>query len=242
MGITESVLFFPVAEWREQMPPTPNSLATTRQSTGCRNGQDNPLIWPLLSLLQSSQQSWKVHHLAVALKEQGLLDDLDESPDKDLFKRNFLLMNALYELQEMLLPQQWLQVQAMEIRLMTAPPGDMELELARDIALREYYFNWDNYDTCANVVREMLQSFWNRYQDYIGMGQEPGMHKVKAMQILGLEVGASPRDVRRQWKKLALKWHPDRPKGDAARFRLICEAWHTLRGHNDQPMEPEVHT
>lgn len=25
---------------------------------------DNPLIWPLLSLLQKSVQGWKVHHLA----------------------------------------------------------------------------------------------------------------------------------------------------------------------------------
>ncbi|WP_445947011.1 DNA-J related domain-containing protein, partial [Shewanella sp.] len=65
---------------------------------------ENPLIWPLLSLLQASNQSWKVHHLATALQEKGLMHDLDPSPEKDLFKRNFLLMNALYELQEILLP------------------------------------------------------------------------------------------------------------------------------------------
>lgn len=224
------------------MPPLSQSLTTSGQNTRCRNGQDNPLIWPLLSLLQSSEQSWKVHHLAQTLRQQGLLHDLDESPDKDLFKRNFLLMNALYELQEMLLPQQWLQVQAMEIKLLSVAPADIELELARDIALREYYFNWDNYDTCANVVREMLQSFWNRYQDYIGMGQEPSMHKVKALQILGLDVGASNREVRRQWKKLALKWHPDRPNGDATKFRLICEAWQSLKDRQELPAEAEIHS
>ncbi|MGI2259014.1 DNA-J related domain-containing protein [Shewanella sp. GXUN23E] len=214
--------------------PTLSQSLTAPRTTGCRNSQENPLIWPLLSLLQASSDSWKVHHLATALRQQGLLHDLDDNPDKDLFKRNFLLMNALYELQEMLLPGQWLQVQAMEIRLMSGPTGNMELELARDIALREYYFNWDNYDTCANVVREMLQSFWNKYQDYMGMQPISSMHKIKALQLLGLDVGASSRDIRRQWKRLALKWHPDRPNGDAARFRLVCEAWQVLREQTER--------
>jgi hypothetical protein len=189
---------------------------------------ENPLIWPLLSLLQASNQSWKVHHLASALQEKGLMHDLDPSPEKDLFKRNFLLMNALYELQEILLPNQWLQVRAMEIQIFRIIPADINQQLVADNNLREYYLDWGNYDASENVVRQMLESFWSSYQQYIGLNVKL-MHKGPALKVFELDDTATDRDIRKQWRKLALKWHPDRPDGDAARFREICEAWQTLR-------------
>jgi hypothetical protein len=189
---------------------------------------ENPLIWPLLSLLQASNQSWKVHHLASALQEKGLMHDLDPLPEKDLFKRNFLLMNALYELQEILLPNQWLQVRAMEIQIFRIIPADINQQLVADNNLREYYLDWQNYDMSVNVVRQMLESFWSSYQQYIGLNVKL-MHKGPALIVFELDDTATDRDIRKQWRKLALKWHPDRPDGDAARFREICEAWQTLR-------------
>jgi hypothetical protein len=189
---------------------------------------ENPLIWPLLSLLQASNQSWKVHHLASALQEKGLMHDLDPSPEKDLFKRNFLLMNALYELQEILLPNQWLQVRAMDLQIFRIIPVNANAQLVADNNLREYYLDWGNYDASENVVRQMLESFWSSYQQYIGLNVKL-MHKGPALKVFELNDTATDRDIRKQWRKLALKWHPDRPDGDAARFRQICEAWQTLR-------------
>ncbi|MDF0533208.1 DNA-J related domain-containing protein [Shewanella sp. A32] len=194
-----------------------------------RHQEDNPLIWPLMSLLRTSVQSWKIHHLAAELQQRGLLSQLDENPEKDLFKRNFLLMNALYELQDMLLPQQWLQVQSMEIKLFRLVPADAKLLQLHDQSLRDYYQDWRNYDTCANVVKEMLASFWHSYQQYIGAVPER-LAYLEALQIMDLNRDASERDIRRQWRKLALRWHPDRPDGDAAKFREVCEAWQVLRG------------
>ncbi|RTR40092.1 molecular chaperone DnaJ [Shewanella canadensis] len=189
---------------------------------------DNPLIWPLLSLLQTSNKSWKVHHLASELQNKGLMQDLDEDQQKALFKRNFLLMNALFELQAMLLPQHWLQVKAMEIQIFRIIPSNLDSSLREDDALREYYLNWINYDTCPNIIQEMLESFWNRYEDYIGTNPNL-MHKGQALAVFELDMNATDREVRRQWRKLALKWHPDRPDGDAAQFRKVCEAWQALR-------------
>jgi hypothetical protein len=130
---------------------------------------DNPLIWPVLSLLQSSNQSWKVHHLASELQAKGLMHNLDPLPEKDLFKRNFLLMNALYELQDILMPKQWLQVKAMEIQIFRIIPTGADLRHINDGALRDYYLDWANYHASVNVVREMLESFWSSYQQYIGV-------------------------------------------------------------------------
>ncbi|MGG7093861.1 DNA-J related domain-containing protein [Shewanella indica] len=190
---------------------------------------DNPLIWPILGLLKRSNRSWKVHHLATELQQQGLMHDLDPLPEKDLFKRNFLLMNALYELQHILLPGQWLQVEAMNIILLRIPPANVLQLQQDDSALRDYYLDWNNYDTCVNVVRKMLESFWNSYQDYIGVRRGRFAQR-EALRVLELEADASDKEIRRQWRKLALKWHPDRQGGDTAKFRQICEAWQALRG------------
>ncbi|MGZ9899316.1 DNA-J related domain-containing protein [Shewanella gaetbuli] len=192
---------------------------------------DNPLIWPLLSLLQSSNHSWKVHHLATELQQKGLLHNLDSQPEKNLFKRNFLLMNALYELQDMLMPKQWLQVKAMEIQLFRIIPNNADILHHQDAALREYYLDWKNYDTCVNVVREMLESFWNNYQEYIGLNLQL-MNKGHALKVFELDDTASNKDIRKQWRKLALKWHPDRDQGNAEKFKEVCEAWQTLRENN----------
>ncbi|OXE32413.1 molecular chaperone DnaJ, partial [Vibrio parahaemolyticus] len=81
---------------------------------------ENPLLWPMLEILKRQPSGWKVHTLASKLSERGYINQLDPSPDKDLFKRNFLIMNALYQLQETLFPDSWLQVEAMDIMLMSA--------------------------------------------------------------------------------------------------------------------------
>ncbi|MEH6736674.1 MAG: DNA-J related domain-containing protein [Shewanella sp.] len=189
---------------------------------------DNPLIWPVLSLLQSSNQSWKVHHLASELQTKGLMHNLDPLPEKDLFKRNFLLMNALYELQDILMPKQWLQVKAMEIQIFRIIPASADIQHIRDGALRDYYLDWNNYDSSVNVVREMLESFWSSFQEYIGVNTQL-MHKGHALKVFELDETATDKDIRKQWRKLALKWHPDREQGNAERFREVCEAWQTLR-------------
>jgi DnaJ-domain-containing protein 1 len=189
---------------------------------------DNPLIWPVLSLLQSTNQSWKVHHLASELQAKGLMHNLDPLPEKDLFKRNFLLMNALYELQDILIPKQWLQVKAMEIQIFRIIPANADVQHICDGALRDYYLDWANYDASVNVIQEMLESFWSSYQAYIGVNTQL-MHQSHALTVFELDDTATDKDIRKQWRKLALKWHPDREQGNAERFREVCEAWQTLR-------------
>jgi len=194
--------------------------------------QENPLIWPLLSLLKKTEHSWKIHYLATQLKAQGLLMALDQDPDQDLFKRNFLLMNALFQLQQMLLPKQWLQVHAMEIKIFSHLPSDLSLAIQTDQGLREYYLNWDNYQVSGDYIREMLEQFWNRYQQHIGASTATPLDngaRLTALTVFELTSDPSKADIRKQWRRLALRWHPDRPNGNAAKFRTICEAWHVLR-------------
>ena len=41
-------------------------------------------------------------------------------------------------------------------------------------------------------------------------------------QILGIEKSASHDDVKRAFRKLATKYHPDKKGGDEAKFKAIC--------------------
>ncbi|WP_413692258.1 DNA-J related domain-containing protein [Psychromonas sp. KJ10-2] len=123
------------------------------------NNIENPLIWPLLSLIEADEESCQIHHLATELQKEGLLADLDKDPNKALFKRNFLLMNALYQLQAILLPAQWLQVEAMNIQLFEQPPVNIEQAMEQTSALRSYYLDWQYFETDSDDIEAMLSDF-----------------------------------------------------------------------------------
>lgn len=189
---------------------------------------DNPLLWPILEILRKHPSGWKVHTLASQLRELGYIHQFDPSPDKDLFKRNFLIMNALYLLQEHLYSEQWLCVDAMNISLI----GDADSSLnAIDHLdpLREYYLNWTHFEASESEVRGLLKEFWQTYQRYIGGHSTSDMDKSKALALFELESSATQEEVRKRWRKLAFRWHPDCEGGDADRFRMLCKAWNVLR-------------
>lgn len=204
---------------------------------------DNPLIWPMISILKIKPTGWMIHTLSEELKNKGILSALDDDPDKDLFKRNFLLMNALYQLQEMLLPNQWLQAQAMDIQLLNNHPSDHH-QLDLNDPLREYYLDWRHYNADLAAIKSLLSSFWKRYQQHIDSEKKyttsgrryfdtparpaMGAHH-QDLAILELTQHAKPEEIRRQWRKLALRWHPDRPNGNAEKFRTVCEAWQRIQ-------------
>ena len=193
---------------------------------------DNPLVWPLLTVLQESNRSWKVHWLATELQRHNLLLSLDNDPAQDLFKRNFLLMNALFQLQQILLPEQWLQVHAMDIQILSRLPIDLDMELHQDAALRDYYLDWENYDINTYAIHEMLEQFWYRYEEHVGTEpKQPSCNLLvtEALNIFELSHDSGDKEIRRQWRRLALRWHPDRNNGNAGKFRRVCEAWQILR-------------
>jgi curved DNA-binding protein CbpA len=55
------------------------------------------------------------------------------------------------------------------------------------------------------------------------------MSQKQALACFELDETATPKEVRKTWRRLALKWHPDRPGGDTDKFRLYCEAWSLLK-------------
>ncbi|MGF1748312.1 DnaJ domain-containing protein [Vibrio cionasavignyae] len=188
--------------------------------------EDNPLIWSVLNRLEASTSSWKIHVLASELMNDNLIPVLDERPEKDLFKRNFLLMNALYQLQAMLVPEKWLNVEAMSIELL---PYDMlNHGISPSDPLREYYLDWSHYEADTLEVKRLLNDFWDRYKSHVG-AKGVTMSQKKAFDFFCLDETATAKEIRQAWRRSALKWHPDRDGGDAEQFKLACEAWSLLK-------------
>ena len=197
-------------------------------ATSFQQYMENPLLWPILEVLRKKPTGWKVHTLAAHLSELGYMPELDPLPEKDLFKRNFLMMNALYQLQETLYPDNWLQVQAMNIVLLPTLQSH-GFAIDTDDPLRDYYTQWSNYEAEEGEVKRLLNEFWSRYQRFLGGNHHKDMDRRKALSLFELPQEATQTEIRKTWRKLALKWHPDRENGNSERFRVLCEAWNVLR-------------
>ncbi|WED24393.1 DnaJ domain-containing protein [Vibrio sp. JC009] len=192
---------------------------------------ENPLIWPILEILEKQNDGWKVHTLAASLGQLDIMPVLDQSAEKDLFKRNFLIMNALYQLQEDLHPDVYVQVEAMDIRLIRTDINKKD-SVSNDDPLRDYYTNWANYEAEEGEVRRLLRDFWTRYRRHVG-SSSISVSRTEALRIFELREDAKPAEIRKRWRALALKWHPDRDKGNAEKFRKYCEAWTVLKTQED---------
>lgn len=155
--------------------------------------------------------------------EKYIPDYADLEPELALFRKHFLLMNALYQLQEQLLPRQYyLAISPLEIRLLPVsdPSGDA-LELAEaETALRHYYLDWCHYDeTGAADVQALLGSFWRRYH--------AGDQRQSALAELGLDENAGSDEIRCRYRELAGQHHPDKG-GDHQTFIGIRQAYERL--------------
>ncbi|MGL4249177.1 MAG: DNA-J related domain-containing protein [Aeromonas sp.] len=184
----------------------------------------NPLTAPLLALLQQATDSYKVHELMAALRQQEKIPHLADDEQLQLFRVNFLIMNALYQLQaELYEAGWWLGISTLDIRL---EPLAENPEASRAFALgehlRSYYLDWPIFwQTDRAEVEALLNRFWRTY-DREG-------HKAEALALLDLAEGASQEAIRRRWRELALQHHPDRG-GNAETFIRIRWAWECLRG------------
>ena len=186
----------------------------------------NPLIDEIFELIISGQV-WQVHTLASKLKDQGKISTLDSSPERDLFKRNFLIMNALYQLQQQLLPQQHLRVSTLHIELVNES-ANSRLQISG--SLRDYYLDWQNFETSSADIDELLNQFWQRFghikQPQTQLNSE---QRTTLLRRWKLADDCTIRDVQKRWRQLAIKHHPDKAAGDAEQFKILKNEYEQLK-------------
>ncbi|MCG7563919.1 MULTISPECIES: DNA-J related domain-containing protein [Pseudoalteromonas] len=182
----------------------------------------NPLLDATFRII-TRERATQLHRLAAALDAEIGLPKLDNDPDKDLFKRNFLLMNALYQLQHEGAEQGYhLQVEAMDIRL-TEQPAKSALQTQDP--LRDYYLDWRNYDTSKDDVIALLDQFWQRYLKLPQLAPQQHAELIKKWQ---LPTPYCRRQLSKRWRTLAFAAHPDQ-QGNNSEFQQLQHEYEQLK-------------
>ena len=186
----------------------------------------NPLIDEIFERLLT-KQAWKVHTLALELSKNGIITVLDNNPYRDLFKRNFLIMNALFQLQQQLAPAQTLSIASLHIKLEdtlidnTVTPID---------PLRDYYLDWQNYDASTAEVDALLNQFWQNFaatrsvKSHISISQRNAI-----LTQWQLDEQASLKMIQKRWRQLAFQYHPDKPTGSESTFKKVRQEYEQLK-------------
>lgn len=186
----------------------------------------NPLIDEIFELILT-QETWMVHTLALKLQQQGSISTLDVQPERDLFKRNFLIMNALYQLQQQLQPAQHLAIASLQITLTDTAPHNSVQQLD---PLRDYYLDWQNYETTSDEIEELLNDFWQRFASHKKPQQALDR---KAYDTLlhrwQLAKQCSLKDIQKRWRQLAMQYHPDKETGDTEKFKELKNEYEQLK-------------
>ncbi|MEH6625437.1 MAG: DNA-J related domain-containing protein [Motiliproteus sp.] len=189
---------------------------------------NNPLTDSILKQLNRHSEGLSEYQLLQELEAHPLIKELDGTGELLLFQKHFLVMNSLYQIQQLctpgrLLEGRWLVISALHIQLLdrsTVAAQGRALGEADSPELREYYLQWDNlFDMDASGVEQLLRTFWVQYHN--------GQARSEALQTLQLQVDATDRDISRQYRKLAFQHHPDRG-GDAKVFISIRQAYEVL--------------
>lgn len=186
----------------------------------------NLLIDEIFELILT-KRVWKVHTLALELTSNDIITTLDENPQRDLFKRNFLIMNALFQLQKQLAPAQYLQIASLHIELCDVTQSNL---LSQIDPLRDYYLNWQNYDTSTTEVEALLDGFWQKFNAQRTSIQQLEPHtRCALLKQWQLAEDATLKIIQKRWRQLAFLYHPDKSPEDEEIFKRIREEYEQLK-------------
>jgi len=119
----------------------------------------NPVLPQVLNELRQHPEGVSEYYLMRTLEQQHAFDDLDAEGVLALYRKHFIIMNALYDLQQVLWEE--------EQRVLNISPLHIELHKACDSAdqvhinelLSEYYLDWHNFEqTSAEDVQQLMDS------------------------------------------------------------------------------------
>ena len=179
----------------------------------------------LLSVLQEHPEGISEHALLMWLQKHNHIHfESDEFHNTmKLFRIHFLLFHRLYQLKDELHATQQgsLNIHTLSIRFL--PYQEATAGLVIEDPLRTYYLDFSNLqDTNEKELDEMLANFWTslgRFEAKNNLCQK----RQQALDMLELDSSATDKEVKRAWRRLAMKHHPDRG-GDEEQIKALNHA------------------
>ncbi|KZN36091.1 hypothetical protein N480_19060 [Pseudoalteromonas luteoviolacea S2607] len=177
----------------------------------------NPILNLIFDIISATPHI-KVHELAQQLKALNGLPELDEDSHKDLFKRNFLIMNGLYQLQDELCDTHHIvHISALDIYIEhleqeTVSSDHCNLPSHND-PLKSYYLDWNNYDTSKEEIEALLSEFWQNYLS-VQTPRPSAQTREALVKKWRLPDEYDLPTLQKKWRRLALSCHPDKGGSD----------------------------
>jgi hypothetical protein len=191
---------------------------------------NNQLIAPIEQILiRSEGASWTEYQVICQLIELNVIDKAYAQDSLGLFQIHFLVMNALYVLQQSFLKSsgQFLSVSPLLIHLSdssnTSPLDDVvsSVLMNSDRELREYYLNLEHFQGASTEsVNDLLDSFWRKY-----LAQDT---KQQYLSVMGLQEPVTLIEIKSKYRKMAMDLHPDRG-GDGESLAKLNDAMEQLK-------------
>ncbi|MFY8275534.1 DNA-J related domain-containing protein [Pseudoalteromonas sp. SSDWG2] len=181
----------------------------------------NPLCQPLLPLLLDGK-IWKIHELAIQLETLEFNSDAKTVELSDIAKRNFLIMNALFQLQDHLVSCGfYLSISSLHIQLIYAPATN---SIRTEDPLRLYYLDWQNFDLSNDEVEQLIDSFFAGCRR-IELDQNTLQHILSQW---NLQEPINVQKIKQRWRTLAHHYHPDKSTGNSLSFKKIHNQYQQL--------------
>ena len=183
----------------------------------------NPLLADILILLKRSPAGISEYAIHQALAEHEHIKTLSDNSQLAMFKKHFMVMNALYQLKQQLWQNEQcvLNISPLNITLTkTRNTTSKNNTLTENETLSVYYLDESNYtNTNEAEVNKLLDGFWQRFVS--------NDERHAALNQLDLDGDATHHQIEQRYRQLIAQHHPDRG-GQQQDFVSIRKAYEAL--------------
>ncbi|SEI66744.1 DnaJ domain-containing protein [Allopseudospirillum japonicum] len=183
----------------------------------------------LVEVLSQYPEGINEHTLLKVLHERGVVELKENtfSDSVELFRTHFLLYNALYQLRDELWRHARGHLEISATRVCLSPYQIASAALDEYDPMRDYYLDMQVLEqTTREDIDAALNSFWKRFHEENVFAS--GGLQAQALATLGLSTGTPAQEIKKQYRRLAMRHHPDRG-GDPGKLQEINEAMAILK-------------
>lgn len=187
------------------------------------NGKsEEPLERRIEELLVAERAGVSEHTLLRRLAREGLepFATLRFEDELGLFRAHFILFHSLYRLQERLRRHRRAELSVSPLRIALGAYHSGAAGLAEPDPMRAFYLDRRNLAMSRNEVRRLLQGFRRR---------AAADERQEALAVLDLAEPVDYPAIKRRYRELAMRHHPDRG-GDTASLQRLNWAMQVLEG------------